>query len=171
MKRQHLACVALVSLVVSGCAGGETVSASALKAAKAKWEAAKVADYNLEWRSSGAREGRYRVFVRDGQVKAIYSVYKGKEIVAKPGQPRFYGVDGLFLVIEEDLAQLDTATPFGQPKGTSAVMRFQPDATYGYPKSYFRDVLGTPQGISIDVLKFEPKPADPAIPAPVASAS
>ena len=160
--------LAIFLTLSGGCAGGENVTAPALKVAKAKWQAAKVTDYNLEWSSSGAREGRYRVFVRGGEVKTIYSVYKGKEIVAKPGQPRFYGVDGLFLVIEDDLAQMDTASPFGRPKGTSAVMRFEPDPTYGYPKRYVRDVVGTPQGISIDVLKFDPQP-DLAIPAPVTS--
>ena len=126
-------------------------------------------NYNLEWtnlRGSPAR-GRYRVFVRDGEVKAIYSVVgNGREIVAKPSQPRFYSVDGLFLTIKDEIAQLDTATPFGQPKGATAVLRFKPDPVLGYPRKYIRDVMGSAKGVAIEVVKLEQDPPA-AIPPPV----
>ena len=74
----------------------------------------------------------------------------------RPAEPEYYGIDGLFLTIEEELAQLQTATPFGQAKGTKAVLRFTPDPQLGYPRSYRRDVLGTPQVLAIDVTRFDP---------------
>jgi hypothetical protein len=52
------------------------------------------------------------------------------------------------------------------------VLRFEPDPKLGYPRSYRRDVLGTPQALAIDVVRFEPAatPVAPARPAPAAPA-
>jgi hypothetical protein len=61
------------------------------------------------------------------------------------------------MIIDEELAQLDTRAPFGQPKGTKAVLRFAPDPELGYPRSYRRDVLGTPLALAIDVIRLEPQ--------------
>ncbi|MDX2035168.1 MAG: DUF6174 domain-containing protein [Isosphaeraceae bacterium] len=157
--------ICVVSASIVGCAGGEAVTVASLQAAQAKWRAAGLADYDLVWRSSGARPGTYRVFVRGGEVKAIYTRHEGREIPAKPGQPRFYGVDGLFLTIAEDLAQLDQPLPFGKPRGTSVVMRFEPDPALGYPRTYVRDVSGSMQGISVEVLSLERSTAE--IPPPI----
>jgi hypothetical protein len=78
-----------------------------------------------------------------------------------------YSVDGLFTTIKDEIAQLDQPSPFGQPKGTSAILKFTPDPDLGYPKGYRRDVLGTPKGVSIDVLKLDRDPP-PAVPPPAA---
>lgn len=167
MARQtSFACFCLVTLsLCCGCGQGVNVTQASLKAAEAKWAKAGIKDYDLDWRSSGARPAEYRVFVRGGEVKAIYALYQGKEIVAKPGQPRFYGVDGLFLTIAEDLAQMDGEMPFGKPKGTPVVMRFEADSVLGYPRIYVRDVSGTPQGVTIEVIRLE-KAAGEEIPPP-----
>ncbi len=151
--------ISLLSLALPGCGGGVDATTNSVKAAEAKWKAAGLRNYNLEWANSGLGTGHYRVFVRDGEVKAIYSVIAGgREVIAKPGTPRMYSVDGLFTVIKDEIAQLGTASPFGQPKGTTAVLKFTPDPTLGYPKTYRRDVMGTPKGIAIDVLKLDPSP-------------
>src|SRR5262249_47666670 len=70
--------------------------------------------------------------------------------------PKYFGVDGLFTTIADELAQLKMDRPFGQPKGTKVVMRFTPDPKLGYPRSYRRDVLGTAQGVAIDVIRLIP---------------
>ena len=62
------------------------------------------------------------------------------------------------MTIADELAQLGTSTPFGQPKGTKSVLRFTPDPELGYPRRYRRDVLGTPLALAIDVIRFEPSP-------------
>ena len=81
----------------------------------------------------------------------------GRRFEVRPPAPRFYGVDGLFTTIADELAQLKTDQPFGQPKGTKVVMRFTPDPRLGCPRSYRRDVLGTSQGLAIDVIRLIPK--------------
>ena len=151
--------VAPLLLSALGCGRGVDATADSIKAAEAKWKAANLRDYDLEWANSGLGTGHYKVFVRGGEVKAIYSVIPGgREVVAKPGAPRLYSVDGLFTVIKDEIAQLDQPSPFGQPKGTSAILKFTPDPELGYPRSYRRDVLGTPKGISIDVLQLDRNP-------------
>ena len=83
----------------------------------------------------------------------------GRRFEVHPADPRFYGVDGLFTTIADELEQLKSDRPFGQPKGTKMVMRFTPDPQLGYPRSYRRDVLGTSQGLAIDVIRLIPKGA------------
>jgi hypothetical protein len=158
-----------VVLTLTGCAGREDVTARSLAEARRRWERAGIRDYDLEWSSSGLGHGHYVVTVRGSQVVAIESILAGgKRIAVHTAEPRFYGVEGLFMIIGEELALLDTSTPFGQPKGTKAVLRFEPDPKLGYPRSYRRDVLGTPQALAIDVLRFEPtnKPLPATRPAP-----
>jgi hypothetical protein len=152
--------VLLVLMVgLSGCAGGEEVTSSSLAAARRRWEQAGIQDYDLEWRSSGLGHGHYVVVVRGGKVVSINSLLPGgKSVVVHPGKPEYYGVDGLFMVIGDELAQLDMRVPFGQPKGTKTVLRFTPDPMLGYPRSYRRDVLGTPMALAIDVIRFDPGP-------------
>ena len=70
-------------------------------------------------------------------------------------------MDGLFLTIANELAQLKTDHPFDQPAGTQVVMRWKPDPKLGYPQWYRRDVMGTPLSIAIDVVKFVPHGARP----------
>ena len=83
---------------------------------------------------------------------------KIREIEAKPGDPSYYSVDGLFTILEEERSQLLTDAPFGQPKGTSVLLKFTPDPELGYPKRYRRDVVGSPKGLAIDVVRFVPNP-------------
>ena len=149
--------LALAGSAFPGCAGGEPVSSRSLDAARAKWERAGVRDYDLEWGSSGLNPSHYVVAVRDAKVRTVESVAPdGRRYEVKPAEPRFYSVEGLFLTLAEELAQLDAPTPFGQPKGSSTVLRFSPDPTYGYPDRYRRDVVGAPMSLAIDVIRFTP---------------
>ena len=143
---------------LAGCAGGEDVTAQSLRVARQRWERSAIRDYDLEWTSSGLSNSHYRVTVRGGKVRAIESVFRGKGTEVHPADPKYYGVEGLFMIIADELAQLEGKAPFGQPKGTRAVLRFTPDPTLGYPRSYRRDVLGTPLALRIDVIHFDPNP-------------
>jgi hypothetical protein len=163
--------VILILAAGAGCGGGEPVTPQAIQAARRAWDKARIRDYDLEWTSTGLMNGHYRVTVRDGKVRRIVAVLPdGRAVERHPAQPELYGVDGLFQVIEDELAQLDADRPFGQPKGTSAVLKFQPDPKLGYPKSYRRDVVGTPQGLTLDVIRLTPRAPAPTPPAPVAPA-
>ena len=97
--------------------------------------------------------------MRGGAVRSVEQLLPdGRTVELHPGEPKYYGVDGLFLTIADEYAQLRTDAPFGQAKGTKAVLRFSPDPKYGYPRSYRRDVLGTPMAVAIDVVRFVPDP-------------
>jgi hypothetical protein len=156
-----------LTLLLVGCAGGVVVTTPSVAEARRVWERANISDYDIEWTSAGPSRAHYAVEVRDGQVQTVASVSPdGRRFPLKPAEPRFYGVEGLFLIIADELAQLDMPTPFGRPKGTRTVLRFSPDPTYGFPRSYRRDVVGAPSSLAIDVVRFEPvggarEPAQP----------
>lgn len=163
---------ALLLIALAGCGGngGEEVTSRSLARARRQWEQAKIRDYNIEWTTSGARSNRYRVYVRNDEVRSVRMVQPdGSEVEGRSAQPRFFGVDGLFRVMEEELEQAQAENPFGQPKGTRVVLRFQPDPKLGYPRSYHRDVLGSPQRLSLDVVRLDPNP--PSTIPPLASKS
>jgi hypothetical protein len=147
-------------LTLPGCAGGEDVTTRSLATARRRWEGAGIQDYHLEWSSSGLGHGHYDVTVRGGEVVAIESILSGgKRMAVRPAEPKFYGVEGLFMILGDELAQLDTSAPFGQPRGTKTVLRFAPDPELGYPRRYRRDVVGSPLALAIDVIRFEPESA------------
>ena len=155
------------ALTLAGCRG-EEVTPGAIDRARGLWQKAGVRDYDLEWISTGPGRPHYQVGVRDGQVRTIGMIQPGGKVVpAKPAETRYYGVEGLFLIIRDDLEQRKKATPFGQPKGTRVVLRFTSDSKYGYPRSYRRDVLGSPLAIGFDVIRFVPDP--PRIPSQTAN--
>ncbi len=140
------------------CSGGQSVTPEALAAAKEAWAKANLRDYDLEWTASGKMNVHYYVTVRAGEVRQIESMAPdGRRFDVHPADPRFYGVDGLFLTIADELELLKRDRPFDQPKGTKVVMRFTPDPHLGYPRFYRRDVLGTTQTLSIDVIRLIPK--------------
>jgi hypothetical protein len=152
------------------CSSGEPVTPQALAAAKKIWTDAKVRDYDLEWRVSGPNSGHYFVTVRNGDVRKVESVAPdGRKFEVHPAEPRFYSVDGLFTTIADELMQLGDAQPFGQPEGTKVVMRFTSDPHLGYPRSYRRDVLGTSQGVAIEVLRLVPTGSGLPVAPPAAS--
>lgn len=155
--REAKCVIAVVLLGLAGCGGGENVTVESIRAAKQRWQRADLRDYDLEWTSSGVRESHYLVAVRDGTVQSVAMLQpNGQRAVVKPAEPRFYGVDGLFLIIAEELAQLQTDRPFGQPKGSRAVLRFTPDPKLGYPRKYRRDVVGSRLPMGIDVVRLSP---------------
>jgi hypothetical protein len=159
--------MAVLSLlpILAGCAGGEELTVQSLGKARRLWDQAQIRDYDLEWTSSGLNHGHYRVAVRKGKVRSIESIQpNGRSTTVATAEPRYYGVEGLFTTLKDELAQLQTPEPFGQPKGSKVVMRFTPDPKFGFPRRYQRDVLGTPQALAIDVIRFVPDPS--ARPAP-----
>lgn len=151
----------MVLIGVLGCAGGKEVTPEAVKSARAVWEKAGIKDYDLELKIVSPT-GHYRSTVRDGKVLKVESIQPdGRLLEAHPGDPRFYSVNGQFTNMVEEIALSQSAEPFGQPKGTKVVMRFDPDAELGYPHWYRRDVFGTNRSVAIDIVKLEPSKASP----------
>jgi hypothetical protein len=149
--------VAVAVGVVAGCSRGQAVTLETIADARKIWQQAGIRDYDLEWTATGMNYAHYLVTVRAGTVRKIESIAPdGRRFEVHPAEVKFYGVDGLFTTIADELAQLKMDRPFGQPPGTKVVMRFTPDPKLGYPRSYRRDVLGTTQGLAIDVIRLTP---------------
>jgi Family of unknown function (DUF6174) len=154
------AMLGLLAIVVAtcGCSGGQEVTPTAIEQARQLWANSGIRDYELDWTASGAQNNHFYVTVAGGKVHKVESVRSdGQRFALKPADTRFYSVDGLFLTIADELAQLKTDHPFGKPAGTKIVMRFKPDPKLGYPQWYRRDVMGTSLALAIDVVKLVPK--------------
>jgi hypothetical protein len=141
-----------------GCGGGQEVTSASLAAARRQWQQANVRDYELEWKSSGARAGHYFVTVRDGKVVEIDQLQPdGTRTQARPGDASYYGVEGLFRTIEADVEHCIDLVRNGPDRGKQIFVRFWPDPRYGYPARYRRDVTGSLRSLAIDVVRFAPK--------------
>jgi Family of unknown function (DUF6174) len=149
--------VLAIAAFALGCSRGQEVTPQALAQARQLWKDAGISAYELEWTVTGPNNAHYDVTVQGGQVRKVMSVQPdGHQVEREPPDTRFYSVDGLFLTIADELAQLKTDRPFNQPPGTKVLMRFQPDSKLGYPRWYRRDVMGTSQAMRIDVVKLVP---------------
>ncbi len=156
---QHVARVGVLAIAAFaiGCSRGQEVTPEALTQARQLWKDAGISDYELEWTATGPNNAHYDVTVQGGEVRKVISVLPdGQRMEPRAADTRFYSVDGLFLTIADELAQLKTDRPFNQPRGTRVLMRFQPDSKLGYPRWYRRDVMGTSQAMRIDVVKLVP---------------
>ena len=149
-------------IAIAGCGGGQEVTPESVQAAKQLWARAGIRDYDLDWSVSGPNNNHYFVTVRRGQVRSVEMVAPdGARSPSQTHETSLFSVDGLFRTLEEELAVCSKSEkPFGQPKGSKVVMRFQPDGKLGYPHWYHRDVLGTPMSMAIDVNALTPVPAD-----------
>jgi len=143
-----------------GCAGGQQVTPETLEAARTLWKQAGIMNYDLEWAVTGPNNAHYFVTVQGGKVRKLELIQSnGDRTERRSFEPRFFGVDGLFLTMADDLAHCGADNPFGQPRNTKVVMRFSPDSKLGYPRWYRRDIMGTTQGMKIDVIKLNPTTA------------
>jgi hypothetical protein len=150
-----------ISAATIGCAGGQEPTSESIDQTKQLWAKSGIRNYELEWTVTGPTNAHYFVTVRHGEVRAVELVQPDEsKVTLHPSDTRFYSVDGLFLTIANELAQLETDQPFGQPKGTRVAMRFKSDPKLGYPLWYHRDVMGTSQSIKIDVIQFTPEAAN-----------
>ena len=163
LRTRWYARLALLALVIAtaGCGSGQEVTPESVQAAKQLWTRAGIRDYDLDWSVSGPNNAHYFVTVRGGEVRTVEMVARdGTRSPSRSHETRLFGVDGLFRTMAEELAVCSkSVTPFGQPKGTKVVMRFQPDAKLGYPHWYHRDVLGSNASVAIDVNALTPVPA------------
>jgi hypothetical protein len=149
-----------------GCGGGQVATPEAVQAAKQLWERAGIRDYDLDWSVTGANNAHYFVTVRGGEVRKVEMVGRdGRKSPSNSHETSLFSVDGLFHTIDEELAVCSKSEmPFGQPKGTKVVMRFQPDDKLGYPHWYHRDVLGSSASMAIEVSALIPAPPPPKSP-------
>jgi hypothetical protein len=148
----------LTACSAAGCSGGENVTTEKIAAARQLWAKAGIRDYNLEYTTAPAH-GHFLVTVRDGVVQKVEGFGpRGERNELHPAAPRYYSVDGIFITIADELAQLEQARPFDQPKGATIVMKFKTNAKLGYPEWYRRDIMGTSRSARIDILRLTQTP-------------
>jgi hypothetical protein len=146
----------LALLPLGGCVQGEDVNPRTLARARRAWDQARPANYDLEWTTSGARDGHYFVTVREGTVQSVESVGPdGKKTLIHPPDPSYYSVDGLFLALETESEQALKRRPFGLPEGTVPKLEFETDPRLGYPLRYRRHVNRAGGRLALDVLRLE----------------
>jgi hypothetical protein len=131
------------------------VTPETLEAAKTLWKQAGITDYELEWTVTGPNNAHYLVKVQGGDVRRLEMIQpNGDRTERRSFEPRFFGIDGLFLTMADDLARCGVDKASSRPRDPKVVMRFSPDAKLGYPHWYRRDMMGTTQGMQIDVLRL-----------------
>ncbi|WP_425618715.1 DUF6174 domain-containing protein [Anatilimnocola sp. NA78] len=124
-------------------------------AAKEKWKANEVANYDIEVQVSGTQEGKYRVEVRNGEAIAAWAngfpQSKQRTFVT-------WSVPGMFGTMSRDIEVLEKHTA-GKADATTPriTMRAEFDEKHGYPVRYRRIQWGSSVQMIWQVTKFEVK--------------
>lgn len=162
MNPAAILCAALVASIIGCGETGDPVQLERLEKDSARWNDAAIRDYDLTWQSLSSRnQSVYKVYVRDGEVRAVRLLRPdGKAVALKPADTKFYSVEGLFRTIREELAQSQEPRPFGQPPGTTVILTMRSDERLGYPTLYRRDIFGVEDRLGIDVIELSPSKAE-----------
>jgi len=134
---------------------GEPLTAEALAAARARWEANGPRSYALEIEVSGGQSNRHRVEVRDGAVVSM--VTGGWEVELRLGQ--YWTVEGMLDSLATELR--NAAAPeraYGVSDPSRVELRVVFDEDLGYPRRFLRHVLGGHAGIQWKVVSFRRLP-------------
>ncbi len=126
----------------------------ALTEARQRWRDAGIAGYDLtlETTTSGP-PSTVQVQVRDG--KLVEVLVNGAP--ASSGDPRSYTIEGLFDILERELAMIhDPSSPLSSGGKTFLRVRF--DHQNGIPLRYLRVISGTNQSSELRVIQFDPNP-------------
>jgi len=129
------------------------LTAAALDAASAKWDASGPASYDMDIELRGARPGTVHVEVRDQQVTS--ETRDGLE----PGKWTWdtWSVPGMFDTLSQDLeTSEDPEQTIQAAAGTTWRLRCEFDEKNGLPRKYDRFVTNGPE-VSWQVTIFQPK--------------
>ena len=132
----------------------ETLTTECLETARAKWDRARIKDYDMTYEMAG---GTYVARVRDGRIVSL--TRDGQPTTSQ--RPEDYTVDGLFEILALELENLnDPRNPFGGDSQTT-LLRVRFDPHHGYLQRYLRALGGTGRSHGIELLKFTPSPEAP----------
>lgn len=119
-----------------------------LAAAEARWQVARVSDYDMRVVINAAQKDRYDVVVRSGTLQSI----RRGGVAADPTDSAYWTVEGLFHTLRRELQMVDSGTL--AVSGGSAVLLARFDEARGYPAAFLRQVTGSPQGVAVEVVMF-----------------
>jgi hypothetical protein len=131
----------------------EPVTREALAAARARWQGARIANYDLDLETRGAQVGNYHVEVRDHQVRSI--IRDGTP--ATPNDLDYWTVDGLFVTIEEELDRAESRRGGPSDPVMDVWLRMRCHPKLGYPVRFVSHVPMRTQSVEIHVLRLEPQ--------------
>jgi len=122
-----------------------------LAAARAKWEAARVRDYDITIQLSGRQSGEIKVSVRDGEATAMTrnGVQPKQERTWEP-----WTVPGMFDTLDVDFENAKKPKEKFGNDAAGVNMRCLFDEQYGYPKKYLHQVMGRHQDLEWEVTEF-----------------
>ena len=126
----------------------EPLTPDALRAAKAQWKASGPKSYTLEVDVGG---DLHLIRVRDGEV--VDMTIGGADA---PGDARAYwSVEGMFGFLQAELENAsDPQRTYGVSDPSRVILRATFDAELGFPRRFFRHVLGHGAGIQWEVRRF-----------------
>ena len=130
---------------------GDPLTRVALDAARETWRNNGTADYEMDIHVEGRQSGEHHVEVRGGRVVRMTTG-------GAPAQEhvwRFWSVGGMFrfLATELDNASRPKAA-YGAADDAEVVLIAAFDDEYGYPRRFFRHVIGKRSGIEWEVRSF-----------------
>ncbi len=125
------------------------VDRASLQAARQRWEAAGLADYEIDVVVQGPQPGTYHTVVRQGKV--VQATLDGQSLGGQ-SPPATWSVPGMFRTIRYDLQLVGRDQP-GVPR---LEVRAMFDPQYGFPRRYRRLQWGSMQELRWQVSRFVP---------------
>jgi len=152
-RKTGLRSVLVLACLLISCSRLSSLTPDMLNDAQNRWNSAKPASYRVVIVMKGDRIQReqFDVTVKAGRVTSIRR--NGQELSAPAGQD--YSMDGLFRILQQELALAQKPTLLGAPEGYSAYPMASFDGKSGRLIEYKRTVGGTSNTIDIQVLQFE----------------
>jgi hypothetical protein len=143
---------ALAALVVRVRRPGDPLTEPALKGAEDLWRSKGPAAYELEVEVRGSQRAVHVIRVRGGKVVGMTT---GGSAVP-PDVWRYWSVEGMFEFLREELLNLQrTRESYGVEHPSDVVLRASFDDEVGYPRRFYRHVMGRSLDIEWEVRRFE----------------
>jgi hypothetical protein len=130
---------------------GDPLTAERLRAAHDLWIRRAIQDYDLDVEVSGTQKGSHHIEVRAGRVAKMTT--GGAPVPESAWE--YWGVDGMFRFLEGELQNADRPEiGFGVKNRSDVVLYAHFDPDYGFPRHYFRHVMGRRIQIRWEITGF-----------------
>lgn len=145
--------LAALFVLLAACSRLPPLTPAVLSQAEQKWNAHKPAFYRLTIEMSGDRveTGRFEVEVRSGQVVSL----RRNGLVIRPTSGQDYSMEGIFLMLAQELGLAEKPATVGAPPGYSVYTTAKFDETTGRLIRYRRIVGGASNSIEVNVVEFQ----------------
>jgi hypothetical protein len=132
--------------------GAKALTEESLTAARARWQAANIQNYDLEIDIRGRQPGKVVLQVRRGEVT---SMTRDGVTPSRRETWDVWSVPGMFDTIEEEWSKrTDTSQGFGAQGGGALLQRAKFDPDNGLPRYYSRSISGSPLDVTWEVTQF-----------------